>query len=147
MSAKNTLIEAFKVRLKLPDDAVAWLLDLWDFIQVFDDYADGDPVEELDRDHALIAALVKMPSNRFYQQHQHWLVPAVAQMCMKWMASDLAERKGEADERSYMWRAGYYDVVMMVVSLVHGPSSQNAWAALSLYGEAVKDYLSEFDRA
>lgn len=124
-----------------------WLMDMWQFIQVFDDYADGDPVEQGDRDKALWNVLVKMPSNDFYQKHSSWLLPAVAQCILKWMASDLAERSGLADERSYMWRAGFYDLVCLVTGLEHGPSSEWSWKALSLYGESSKAYLEEFKDA
>lgn len=132
--------------LELPEDAIEWLLDLWNVIQVLDDVADGDPVNRKDSDAATFAVLGGMQANTFYQRHQAWLIPATTQMTLKWMASDVAEREGSADERSYMWRAGYYDVVMLVASLVHGPSSEMAYRALSMYGETAAEYLSEFKR-
>lgn len=130
--------------LRLPPDAIAWLLELWNLIQVFDDVADGDDVPRANLDRAIWSTLSAMPSNAFYQRWQSWLIPALSQAVLKWMASDLAERRGLADERSYMWRAGYYDVVCLVVSLVHGPSSEMAYRALSMYGEACAEYLKEF---
>lgn len=133
--------------LELPPDAVQWLLDLWHVIQVLDDVADGDEVARPDLDRAIYASLAGMPSNSFYQRNQSWLLPIMAQSVLKWMASDYAERSGVADERSYMWRAGFYDVVMMVVMLVHGPSSQKCFEALAMYGETAQDYLEEFGRA
>lgn len=133
--------------LELSYAAQDWLMDMWHFIQVFDDYADTESVARDDRDKALWAVLVKMPSNEFYLKYNSWLLPAVAQCVMKWMASDLAEREGCADERSYMWRAGYYDLVCLVTGLEHGPSSEKAWKALSLYGESAKSYLEEFGNA
>lgn len=133
--------------LELPADAVQWLLDLWHVIQVLDDVADGDPVDRKSLDKAIFATLAGMPSNSFYQKHQTWLLPILAQSVLKWMASDAAERAGKADERSYMWRAGYYDVVMMVTCLVHGPSSEKCFEALAMYGETAEDYLKEFKNA
>ena len=133
--------------LELPADAVGWLLDLWHVIQVLDDVADGDPVDRKDLDRAIFSSLAGMPSNSFYQQHQAWLLPIIAQSVLKWMASDVAERAGKADERSYMWRAGFYDVVMMVTCLVHGPSSEKCFEALAMYGETAQDYLKEFENA
>lgn len=131
----------------LPEAATNWLCDLWNAIQVLDDFVDGDDVDRDAWERAIFSLLAGMPANDFYQQHQAWLIPAMAQAVMKWMASDLAERNGCADERSYMWRAGYYDVLCLVVTLVHGPSSEMAWRALSLYGETCKDYMEEFSNA
>lgn len=147
MTPEQSLEQNFREALELPDTAIQWLLDLWNLIQILDDVADGDEPDRSNLDRAIWSALAGMPSNAFYQQHQSWLIPAVAQACLKWMASDIAERSGKADERSYMWRAGYYDVVCLVVSLVHGPSSEKSWAALSLYGEACAEYMEEFHNA
>lgn len=146
VSYEQSLRDSFK-SLDLPEDAIEWLCDLWNAIQVFDDVVDGDEVDRADVDRAIWSLLAGMPSNTFYQKHQSWLIPALAMQTMKWMASDLAERDGCADERSYMWRAGYYDVVCLVVGLVHGPSSDRSWKALGLYGETCSEYMKEFDRA
>lgn len=147
MTPEESLRLNFADALALPSDAVEWLVDLWNLIQVLDDVADGDAIDRPDLDRAIWSCLAGMPSNSFYQQHQAWLLPACAQMVLKWMASDLAERNGDADERSYMWRAGYYDVVMTVTSLVHGPSSEMAFRALAMYGETAAEYLKEFEHA
>lgn len=130
--------------LELSQDAANWLLDLWDFIQTFDDIADGDEYERSELDAALWGALVKMPSNPFYMRHSGWLIPAVAQATLEWLASDRAEREGRASEQSYMWRAGYYRVVCLVASLEHGPSAATSEQALSLYGETFAEYKEEF---
>jgi len=134
-------------QLDLPDDACDWLLQLWNLTQVFDDVADQDDIQRADLDRAIWSSLVAMPSNGFYIRHSTWLVPALAQMVLKWQASDLAERGGLADERSYMWRAGFYDVVCLAVSLVHGPSSEKAYKALALYAEGCAEYMKEFENA
>lgn len=147
MEAKRSLEASFRETLDLPEDAIAWLLDVWNVIQVLDDVADGDPIDRSDSDAATFAVLGGMQMNTFYQRHQSWLLPSTVMMTLKWMASDIAERSGQADERSYMWRAGYYDVVMLATSLVHGPSSEKALMALSLYGETAEDYMNEFKDA
>ena len=144
MTHLESLEISFIETLELPRDAAKWLLDTWEVIQVLDDVADGDEVTTDECYRATNACLVGMPSNPFYLRHQQWLLPALSQMVLKWMASDLAERAGRADMRSYMWRAGYYDVVMLATSLVHGPSSEKALLALSLYGETADEYSKEF---
>jgi hypothetical protein len=146
MTPEQILLQSF-ANLQLPPQAADWLLSVWQVIQVFDDFADGDTVSRADLDNAIMAALVRMPANSFYQAHSSWLLPAIMQAVLKWQASDLAERSNRADARSFVWRAGYYDVVCLVAALVHGPSSELALRALSMYGETLDDYQKEFPNA
>ena len=134
--------------LALPADAVAWLLDLWACIQTLDDYADSFHVGRPALDSLIWRTLVGMPGNAWFLAHAGALLPAVAQMVLKWQASDTVERAGNADARSFVWRAGYYDVVLMAVLLAHGPEAAQraAHAVLSLYGERLDDYLAEFKK-
>lgn len=147
MSGAHWLSENFK-SLQLPDDARDWLIMLWNVIQVFDDMADGDKPDRDDLDSALCDALVNMPANDFFLQHAHVLLPVMAVQILKWKGSDTAERAGEADARSYGWRAGYYDVVMCVVQIVHGEQTALSIAhhVMQLYGEDFGEYCDEFDR-
>jgi hypothetical protein len=152
VTADNDMTTAEQMRqhltqgLALPADAVAWLLDLWGCIQTLDDYADGDPVGRPALDALIWRTLVGMPGNAWFLAHAGALLPAVAQMVLKWQASDAVERSGNADARSFVWRAGYYDVVLMAVLLAHGPDAAQraAHLVLSIYGERLEDYLAEF---
>ena len=133
----------------LPTPAVEWLLMLYGAIQVFDDVADGDPVEREDLNAAIWNTLVGMNQNSFWIANSNNLAPVVATMILKWQGSDQAERAGKADARSFVWRAGYYDVVLMVVALCHGTKAATAHAqdVMRLYGEKLEDYLMEFNDA
>lgn len=135
--------------LALPAPAVDWLLMLFGAIQVFDDVADGDPVEREDLNAVIWNTLVGMNQNTFWIANSHSLAPVVATMILKWQASDQAERAGKADAKSFVWRAGYYDVVLMVVALCHGTqqATEKAQQVMQLYGETFEDYLKEFDHA
>jgi hypothetical protein len=148
MSTTDSLQQHF-THIGLPKEAQAWLLMLWSVIQFFDDVADADHIERNELDAALWNALVSMPDSQFFQQHRSVLVPLVANAILKWQASDLAERSKEADAKSFVWRAGYYDIVLSVVSLVHGPVKAIAGAReiMSMYGESFEDYLKEFANA
>jgi hypothetical protein len=130
----------------LPVDAVAWLLDLWHAIQVLDDCADGDPVDRGDLNRAIYALLVSLPANPFFERNSRALLSQLATLVLKWKASDDAERAGQADARSFMWRAGYYDVVLAVVLLTHGPEATMSAArhVMALYGETFEQYREEF---
>jgi hypothetical protein len=90
-----------------------------------------------------------MSQNTFWQANSHTLAPVVASMILKWQASDQAERAGKADARSFVWRAGYYDVVLMVVAVCHGTqhATQAAQQVMELYGETLEDYMKEFSHA
>jgi len=133
----------------LPAPAVEWLLMLYGAIQVFDDVADGDPVDREDLNAVIWNTLVGMNQNTFWIANSHNLAPIIATMILKWQASDQAERSGKADARAYVWRAGYYDVVLMAVALCHGTqqATQMAQQVMELYGEKFEDYMKEFSHA
>jgi len=135
--------------LFLPPDAVKWLLDLFHAFQIFDDFADDDPVSRADLNALIWNTLVGMQQNPFYMQNSFRLLPVVSINILKWQASDTVERAGNADAKSYNWRAGYYDIVLAVVQIYHGPdfAAQNAHIVLGLYGETYDDYIKEFKNA
>ena len=142
---KRNFDEAFN----LPETASDWLLSLFNIIQVFDDVADGDTVKRSDLDAALFDALAGWYSNPFFAQNAQNLVPLLAVNILKWQASDRVEREGNAGPVSFTWRAGYYDIVLMVVQICHGRqfATENAHHVMALYGESFDAYLSEFNHA
>ena len=145
----QVLRQAFTEAFELPPAAVAWLLDLWNVTQTFDDLIDGDPVTRDQLDALIYASLVDLPANPFYMAHASQLSPLLASAVLRWKASDTAERSRVADEKSFMWRAAYYDIVLMVVMLCHGPKAamQVADKVMALYGEKYEDYRKEFPNA
>ena len=140
---RNDLTSHFQT-LELPPPAAAWLLDLWDVTQAFDDIVDGDATPDINS--LMWLSLIALPTNAFYQQHSGSLSPVMATALLKWHASNTAENLGRADAKSYMWRASYYDVVAFVVLLCHGPERafKTSHQVMSLYGESYKSYLKEF---
>ena len=147
--SRQTLLDYFDTVLGLPPDAAAWLLDLWDVIQVFDDVADGDTVSREDLHKTIWQCLVKMPSNSFFVANSANLLPVMATAFLKWVASDSAEREGRADARSFMWRASYYDVVLMAMLLCNRSETAlvKSGLVMALYGEKFDDYRAEFPDA
>lgn len=143
------LRENLQKGLSLPAPATEWLMMLYGVIQVFDDVADGDKVNRQDLNACIWNTLVGMNQNSFWIVNSQTLTPVVASMILKWQASDQAERAGRADARSFMWRAGFYDVVLMTVALCHGTDHATNVASdvLSIYGEKLEDYLREFNHA
>jgi hypothetical protein len=151
-ASEDAMIDSLRQHFKslmLPPAAEEWLLMLWQATQVFDDVADNDPVQRANLDAAIWNTLVAMPKNPFFQQHAGDLLSAISVALLKWQASDAAERTNGASAKSYMWRAGYYDVILLVVQLVHGPAAATAVAhkVMDLYGETLDDYMKEFGHA
>lgn len=130
-------------------DAHDWLMMLWNAIQVFDDMADGDFPERESLMDAIADTLCNMPANPFFEANKGALLPLMAIAILKWKASDDAERKGEHNETSYVWRAGFYDIVLAVVQIVHGQhvAMDAAEYVMRLYGEKYADYKQEFNNA
>lgn len=147
MTASAWLAENFRTEFRLPEVAIEWLLMLWQATQTFDDVADGDPVSREELNATIWNTLVAMNRNEFWLLHQSTLTPIVASMILKWQASDRAERAGNADAKSFVWRAGYYDVVLMVIQLLHGAevAINVSDKVMALYGERYEDYLKEFE--
>ena len=133
----------------LPKTAVEWLMMVYDALQVFDDVADGDPVERKDLNATIWNTLVGMHQNAFFIANSNHLTPLLATMILKWQASDTAERNKQADAKSFMWRAGFYDLILMAVSLLHGAeyAATHGHHVMALYGEKFEDYMKEFCNA
>ena len=146
MTSEQSLRLNLSQGFALPSACVEWLLDVWHSIQTFDDYADGDIVSREALDGLIWRVLVAMPANPWFAQHAGQVLPVVAASVLKWQASDRAERAGQADARSFVWRAGYYDLVLLAVMLEHGheAAAKVGHLVMQLYGEPFADYLSEF---
>ena len=114
-------------------------MDLWGLIQVLDDVVDGDPVDRAAAGGAVRAIFLTMPLNPFYRQNAAILQPVLWLQVMKWEASNEVEAKGLANEKSYVWRAGFYDVVLMVCHLC-GVSGVGH-ACMEMYGETFSEYM------
>ena len=145
----ESLKRNFTESLRLSPSAVEWLIVVWEAIQFFDDVADNDPVSRDRLDKVLWALFVTGPQNRFYSDHSAQLSAILATQIMKWQASDRSERDGRADQKSYVWRAGYYDLVLYCCVLIHGPevTAMAAENILRLYGEDYVNYAREFENA
>lgn len=149
MSIADYLRQNLSQAFGLSAECVDWLLDLWNVTQTLDDVADGDPVSREALDKTIWSALVAMPGNPWFTQNRGVVLPVLMTAIMKWHGSDNAERSGTADERSFVWRSAYYDLVMLAVLVTHGPNAaaKAAHHVMQLYGESFADYRSEFKGA
>jgi len=141
-------LAAYCRELDLPDDATDFVRLLWTMIQRLDDVVDDpEKMTRSDKDALIWDSLVTLPTNAFYLRNVGALSPAIALMVAKWKASDTAEREKRHDARSFVWRAGFYDVFLLVYILCKGPVQglEAAETVLSLYGETLDDYMQEFN--
>lgn len=139
-------IELICQQLALSAEASHWVVGMWQVIQFFDDIEDGEfeKAQEFNL-QVLNFLLVDSPINNFYASNVFVISSAVAIQLAKWIAANSAEKANARDAKSYMWRAGFYDLLLMVVMLDRGRAfaNENARAILSLYGETLPDYLGE----
>lgn len=137
-------IELICQQLELSADAGDWVMGMWQAIQFFDDIEDGEfeKARELNL-QVLNFLLVDSPTNHFYFQNSLAISSCVAIQLAKWLAANDAENENARDEKSFMWRAGFYDLLLLVVMIDRGRTfaNENARAILALYGEALPDYL------
>lgn len=149
MSATYWLSRNLTENFKIEGAAHDWLMGLWNAIQVFDDMADGEFPDREDLLNAIADTLCSMPANPFFQHHAPTLIPLLAVAILKWKAADDVERDKQPTEMSYAWRAGFYDIVLAVVQIVHGRqvALDAARYVMGLYGESYADYVTEFSHA
>lgn len=146
IAAREDLQQNLLQVFELPPSAIEWLLMMWDISQLFDDVVDGDPITGRDLDTLIYTSLISTQVHPFFAEYALVLRPVVALTILKWKGSDTAERAGHASAKSYMWRAAYYDLVLMVVNICHGYglAMENAHRVMDLYGESFADYEREF---
>lgn len=144
-------LRACFAELGFPPAASDWLCDLFLVIQRIDDIADNGSIPRTELNGLLWKSLVSLPANPFFHAHAHSLIPLLQSAILKWQASDYVERHGVKDQlpKAYVWRAGFYDVVLHCFLIIHGEEAATAdgWKVLAMYGEKLNDYLSEFDHA
>ena len=145
MTPEQILEHSFET-LAFGPDASRWLMDVWRAIQVFDDMADGDEVARSDLDKAIWSSLVGLQLNPFHQANGAALVPVLALQILKWHGANSVEAERKPDARSFVWRAGYYDLVLMVACIIHGPERSAALSPviMRMYGDGFAEYLEEF---
>lgn len=145
----NEHLRVHFINLELPEVASQWLLDVWDVLQGLDDWYDNDEVSNQEKQNVIYKVLVLLPASPFYQQFQSSLAPVMSNLVLKWCASNQMEESGEANEVSYVWRAAYYDLILTVVTLVHGfeDATKVSSYIAKMYGETYQSYLEEFSNA
>lgn len=128
-------------------NAINLSLDLWDVCQVWDDLIDGDSVSKDDINEAFLKCLLRIPTNPISLAMPE-LPYHIYNVFLRWRDSDLIERSaptGEDLNKSYMLRAGVYDLFILIAAKLYGDEhAKNIGVKVrKYYGEKLEDYKSE----
>lgn len=145
------IIKQYLQPLNLPPEAEGWLLDTWEVFQGLDDWRDGDKESPDQIERVIYLCLCGMPGNGFFHVHAHRLLPLLSNVVLKWFGANKVEEEKIEEQypKSYMWRAGYYDLILETVAICHGFEAARSATVyvMSLYGETLEDYKKEFGNA
>jgi len=132
--------------LQLPYDAQSFLMLLWDVFQNLDDWRDGAELTPKEIELAIYKVLVLLPGHSFFIMNHTALAHALSTATMKWFGANAVEDAKEVNEASFVWRAIYYDIVLLVVNLVHGyeVARDVSGYVTKMYGEKYEEYVEEF---
>lgn len=132
-------------------EGAAWLALLWDALQGLDDWRDGDPVTSAECERVIHVVLHDLPASPFFRQHAGYLLPHLSALVMKWRGANSIEAAQDEDKypQAFMWRAGFYDVVLMALALCIGSEAAGRQAHLvaAMYGETLEDFTKETNNA
>jgi len=139
------------VELGGSQEGAQWLALLWDAIQGLDDWRDGDPVAPAGCERVIHVVLHDLPASPFFRRHAEYLLPHLSTMVLKWRAANAIELDRDASHypHAFMWRAGFYDVVLMCLALCIGPDAAGLRArdVAAIYGETLDEFTKETNHA
>jgi len=143
-----TMNDHFAVWFNGNADACTFAAQLWTAIQEWDDLEDSGKCEN---HNALLSWLAFGKEYQpFFAQNAHILRPALLGLYLKWSASNVLDRGTASDVcKSYMLRAGYYDVLHVIAWICGG----DEWAVkvgpeiYRSYGESPSEIWQEFNNA
>ena len=103
-------------------NAVAFLLDVFNIGEIWDDLIDGDkPVSHHDISVAFTTALIRLPANPFYQAYQKKLSGCMTSGIHAWLDANEYERGDDNDKAyAYVLRVWYMELITLVCELLHG---------------------------
>lgn len=129
------------------ESAIEFLNIIWRSIQFLDDKYDLMP-PKTGTDLFLKDVFFSLQHNQFYLENFKVLNSAFYMVVAKWDAANVAEKYGIHNALSFVWRAGYYDLVLLVYYLCKGYDHgiHAAYRILSMYGESFEDYMKELKK-
>lgn len=103
-------------------NAVAFLLDVFNVGEVWDDLIDKDkPVEDADIHKAFYTALITLPANPFYRAYQAQLSGVMVSGIHAWIDANALEKGSKNDQAyAYVLRVWYMELLTLVATLLYG---------------------------
>lgn len=141
-SLRINLTEAFGLSV----EAAEWLVLVFEMTQFFDDLADGDSFTREELDKNIYYSFIGIHKNPFFAANSLELSSVLENCVLKWQASDVAEKTGRANEKSFVWRASFYDLVLSAAKITHGfkKAQEMSFDIMNFYGENIEEYYKEF---
>lgn len=133
--------------LKGHQEALLFLRAMGRLLHWFDDLIDKDrQVTDAETYEALWTALIELPQNTFYAEHQSVLQPIVANSIVNWRVATNIERNRAAETGdlviAYVTRSSYIDLATMCALLIGGAE----WAVVCGYGLRKWAHSESFDQ-
>jgi predicted CDP-diglyceride synthetase/phosphatidate cytidylyltransferase len=109
--------------------------------------SDFKKLSKVKTEDVLVSLMLKLPLNSFWITHQSTLLPIISNTICTWKASDNMEHQGDSNEKSFVYRASFYQGLLMVVTLEKGFdfAYEHSDKILNVYGESFEDYKKEFN--
>lgn len=147
-----THLEKISFALKDNAAAVELFLMIRDVLHFWDDLVDGDrAVSYEETNRSMFTALVSIPANSFYRQHQTELAPVLINSIANWHAANEFERTSDAEklQLAFVVRSDYANLLIHMAYLVGGydwvmrvtPMIRSMWT-----DENFSAYLSNLQR-
>lgn len=129
------------------ESAINMTLQLTLISQVWDDLVDGDQVSPELISKAFTTAMVHLPRNAFYREHEADLRPIVEQAILDWLCANDLERGGVVDkEVSFVLRDSLIAVVQRAAALIGGwdwANKQGPRIRRFFHDELLTSYLAD----
>ena len=126
-------------------DACQFAASLWTAIQEWDDLEDEGKCSDL---NGLLSWLAFTKEyTPYFAANAHLLRPALLMMYLSWRAANTLDRGTASDrEKSYMLRAGFYQVLHLMAWIAGGDRAAAEYGPeiYRSYGETVADLEQEF---
>lgn len=127
-------------------EAYAFLYDVWQVIEVWDDLHDGDKmVSAREVDEGFSRLFINLPANPFYTKNFTFLQPLVIMMIFNWKVSNELDADGTKSQ-AYVLRNMYFQLCMGVAFIVGGPTHSVEQGVQIWRDSAIGESLEEFTR-
>ena len=104
------------------ENAVLFLLEIFNIAEVWDDLIDGDKsVSKASINDAFYSAILTLPANPFYQAYYPQLSGSMVSGIHAWLDANELEKGSDNDKAySYVLRVWYMELITLICQLLHG---------------------------